>query len=371
MPEKKTVRFGPIFFEVQRYADGRFGFDYKNPDNDRIKVRLHSQDEACERALEILKAARGGTLDRSLIDDDLFLSFLRWRSEQALGAEIPKVKKEYMDIKKRAGLAPPTISELESTLRPFAERFTGNIAHVKREQVAAFLDERSPSPRRWNNMRNAIVGMWRFARREGYLPATLTSVETMELRKVSLTVHTYSKEELLRLLAVVEKEWLPLIVLGAFCGLRPEEIQPNPRHKGYKPGLQWQNINWNKGIVDVPAGVAKDRRRRFAPLTDAARAFLSDWKSEKGFVVPARATDKPRARWVKDSGVTWRKDALRHSFASYRLAVRKNMPELTLEMGNSAAMVHRHYLDLKHEEDGVSWFGIRPEEVPKVPLPPL
>jgi hypothetical protein len=189
----------------------------------------------------------------------------------------------------------------------------------------------------------------------------------METRKISVEVKTYSPEELLDMLAVVEKEWLPLIVLGAFCGIRPEECQPNPRHKGYKPGLQWQNINWSKGVVDVPANVAKDRRRRFAPLTDAARAFLADWKDKTGFVVPSSAVDKPRARWVKASGIAWRADALRHSFASYRLALRQNMAELTLEMGNSAAMVHRHYLDLKHRDEAEAWFGIRPEKVPKVP----
>jgi len=53
-------------------------------------------------------------------------------------------------------------------------------------------------------------------------------------------------------------------------------------------------------------------------------------------------------------------DALRHSFASYRLALTQNMAALALEMGNSPDMIHRHYLDLKHDDEGSEWFAIRP-----------
>jgi integrase len=221
-------------------------------------------------------------------------------------------------------------------------------------------------------MRAAIAALHRFARADGLLPAELTPVEQIEKRVVTLNVETYTPAEMRALLAVVPHEWLPLIALGGFCGPRPEEISPDPRNGGYKPGLLWENVLWDKGKIDVPAAVSKVRRRRFAVLTDAAAAFLYDRKGESGPVVPAVNFHKLSPAWCEAAKIRWRPNGLRHSFASYRLAITKDAPALSLEMGNSPAMIFAHYLDLKHEEEAREWFAIRPGKgsVPSVPSEP-
>lgn len=364
----KTISAGAMRLDVKQYADGRFGFDFMEA-HGRKKIRYTRASDAEARATEIVGAAKGGMVDRLSINEAEFAEFLRWRSQRRQPSFIPDLVTQFIAEKTRRGCEPPTIREIKSTLIPFAEVFPGEIAHLSRAEVSKFLDAREVSARRWNNMRAAIVALFRFARRGGLLPAELTPIETIEKRKVRVAVATYTPAELRAILAVVPSEWLPLIIFGAFCGLRPEEIHPDHRNGGWKSGILWENVNWSRRVVDVPATVAKDRRRRFAPLTEAARNFLTPWRRSTGRVTPARDVYKPRAAWMRDCAVKWKADGLRHSFASYRLALRQDMAELTLEMGNSPSMIHRHYLDLKHRPEAVEYFAIR-RIVPKVPPSP-
>ena len=161
-----------------------------------------------------------------------------------------------------------------------------------------------------------------------------------------------------RLLATCDPDWIPTLVFQAFCGLRPEEVCPE-KDTG-KQGIQWEDVLWDKGKVNVPASASKVRRRRFAALTEAAMAFLLPHKGASGPVVGKRRFWHYLADWKKRDGIVWKPDGLRHSFASYRLAVTKDVQALALEMGNSAAMIFKHYLDLKHEDEGKEWFAIRP-----------
>jgi hypothetical protein len=62
----------------------------------------------------------------------------------------------------------------------------------------------------------------------------------------------------------------------------------------------------------------------------------------------------------KAAGVTWKANALRHSFISYRVALTKDIAAVALEAGNSPTMIFRHYRELVTEEESAQWFGIAP-----------
>lgn len=330
----------------------------------RFKVRLRNAKDAEARAMAMMTEAKAGKVERWVKEEE-WMEFLQWKAKKQAPALIPALVDSLIVARKSRGVTPATVRELTSTLTPFATDFPGCIRTLDRPSVLGWLDGRGVSPRRWNNMRNAIVALHRHARADGLLPAELTPVERIPKKKLKTNVCTYSPQELERLLCAVSREWLPFFIFGAFCGLRPEEISPDQRNGGWKPGLRWENVLWNKRIVDVPPEVAKDRRRRFAPLTPAALAFLSDRKGESGPVVPLKAMHKYRAHWSQQSKVPWKKDGLRHSFASYRLALTKDLAALSLEMGNSPAMIHRHYLDHKHGREARDWFAIRPAKSSK------
>ena len=57
----------------------------------------------------------------------------------------------------------------------------------------------------------------------------------------------------------------------------------------------------------------------------------------------------------------WPHNALRHSFASYRLAAIQDAAKVALEMGNSPEKLFRHYRELVTEKGAKAWFAITPE----------
>jgi integrase len=355
----KTLRNGALKIDILQYADGRFGFDWQPDEYDRKRVRLRSLADAEERARELLGATKAGTVDLLKIEPDEYAEFLRWRSERRNARPVPELVQRFLATKELRGLSEKHLRGLKSTLNLFAKSFPCSVGKLSRLGVEAWLEGRGVGPRRWNNVLADIVALIRFARRDGSIGTDLTPVELIERKKVEVTVSTYSPAELTAILRAVDSEWLPTIALGAFCGLRPEEIAPEQRNA--KDGIRWENILWNKAKVDVPASVSKTRRRRFAPLPDAAAAFLQPWRGARGPVAPERRFCHylPRLKRA-DKSIVWKADALRHSFASYRLAILKDIQELSLEMGNSPAMIHSHYLDLKHEDEAERWFGLRP-----------
>jgi hypothetical protein len=62
------------------------------------------------------------------------------------------------------------------------------------------------------------------------------------------------------------------------------------------------------------------------------------------------------------AGLKWKANALRHSYASYRFAQTGDAGRVAGELGNSAAVVHKHYRELVKPADAVKWFGVTPEQ---------
>lgn len=357
----KTVRSGALRIDIRRYKKKYFGFSW-NIDGERKQVLLLKLEDAEKRAKDLIGATQAGTIDLLKIDPDEYAEFLRWKAEHKKSLPIPELVGRFMSSKEGKGRSEKHLRGVRYTLTAFAKDFPGRIDQLNRLGVEVWLDRQKVGPRRWNNLLADIIALIRFARRDGSIPAELTPVEKIDRKKVTVTVQTYTPDELAKLIKVTPREWRPVIVFGAFCGLRPEEIAPEGRND--KPGLTWENVLWEKGKVDVPAAVSKTRRRRFAPLPPAALAWLKPYRNAKGPVCPVDQRFCHYLPWItKLSGVEWRADALRHSFASYRLALIKDLPALALEMGNSPAMIYRHYLDLQHEPEAKKWFSVMPKGV--------
>ena len=81
-------------------------------------------------------------------------------------------------------------------------------------------------------------------------------------------------------------------------------------------------------------------------------------------VWPATASEyySQQARAADTAGITWKANALRHSFISYRVAQIKDVAEVAFEGGNSPTIIYRHYRALVTEADAKEWFGIVPDQ---------
>lgn len=354
-----TVKQGALRIDIRRYADDRFGFDYKPPRGERKKVRCRQRQAAERRAKEMLATAKAGHIDMKSIDPVLFVEFLRWKETRAKVVLIPDLVGDFFTSKENKGLSVRHDEDLRGTLEPFAELFKGAVRDLKRDAVEAFLSSGEIGPRRWNNKLKHVVSLIKFARREGAISMEPHPVEHIVRRKTIPTKDTYTPKEFARMLATAESRDQIFLVLCGLCGLRPQEARPEAQNK---PGVRWEHFDWRRNLIDLPAETSKTRERRFVPLCTAAIAFLSP-KQGVGECIPHLGGQYIPKRVSKASGVPWKPDALRHSYASYKLALSKNMAALALEMGNSPTMIRQYYLNLKHDDQAELWFSVRPSNL--------
>jgi integrase len=129
---------------------------------------------------------------------------------------------------------------------------------------------------------------------------------------------------------------LPYWAIGAFAGLRSAELER----------LEWKDIRFERGLIEVSAAKAKTRARRFVTIQPALRAWIASYMKERhqGKVCPLGL----RKRLLKDrtaSGLSdWPSNGLRHSFGSYHLEYFKNAALTALEMGHrDQDLLFRHY----------------------------
>ena len=149
------------------------------------------------------------------------------------------------------------------------------------------------------------------------------------------------------------EEMIPYLAIAAFCGLRAAEIQR----------LDWSEIHLvgPERFVEIKAGNAKTASRRTVPINDNCAAWLERYAKPSGPIINLSRADKQLFLYLAEkSGVPWKHNGLRHSFISYRLALVKDVGQVSLEAGNSPQMVFKHYRQLVRESEAKEWFGIQP-----------
>jgi integrase len=162
-------------------------------------------------------------------------------------------------------------------------------------------------------------------------------------------------EQLQRLFACADPEILPLYAIAAFAGVRWNEIEQ----------LNWEDIKESEIVIS--ARIAKIRSRRIIPIRPALAAFLTERGT--GSVLPriyparrpsVRRLDFLRARAEKQAGLhPWPRNALRHSFISYALAIDHDENRIALESGNTPNVIHTNYRALVTREEAEKFWNIR------------
>jgi len=255
--------------------------------------------------------------------------------------------------------------DMQARLRAAAKIFTGSIADVKTAEIDSWLSGMEMlSGRTKNNYRNAVRTLFRYGREKNYLPRQeKTEVEFSSRYSPPKTeIGIYTPEQLELLLTRISPRMLPVIAIGALAGLRSAEISR----------LEWKHIRFESEKILVPVAIAKTSNNRFAPITPALAAWIKPFRRDAGKVL-VRVQDEFSLATVFKKAVDAIQDAdgnpmikivpngLRHSFISYRVALLKNVHEVSLEAGNSPRVIFSNYRALVEDENlGEKWFGILP-----------
>ena len=258
---------------------------------------------------------------------------------------------ELLATKKRDGLSLRYIQSLRSHLHRFASSFPTGIGSITSKMIEEWLTGLSIGPRARNNIRMSIVTLFEYARRHGYLPKHQhTEAEDVPRAKErGGEIGILRPKELAKLLTKADEEATLYLALGAFTGLRAAELIR----------LEWHDINFERGHITVGRDKAKTATRRLVPIQPNLMQWLVPYRGLTGRVfVSEHATDRTIA--CAKEHLKWPNNALRHSYATYRLAATQDAAKVALEMGNSPTMLFTNYRELTDEHDARAWFSVAP-----------
>ena len=381
-----------------------------------------AQRTSCLRALELL-APTGVPIELAAGDmarfylrigkratmDQVLDSFDRHNPIGMERKRVADVITECLKSKEEDKLSDRYLKQLAYDLARFGAKFKNYIGDVAGRDIDNWLRELGVSGRTRNNIRMSVQTLFGFAKAKRYLPKDHDEMDAVPVAKeLSGKIEIFTPAELRELLGAASKEMVPFLAIGAFAGVRHAEIQR----------LDWKDVRFDAGIIEIHAGNAKTATRRTVPILPNLRAWLlahrhnEDGTEKSGPVCPfSNVTDqivslltkinkvrraeasgqksedggqgekqkaesrkrkgKKETTGLRDHGTTekdgaeaaefkWKHNGLRHSFISYRVAAIKNVAQVALEAGNSPAMIFSNYRELVTPKDAETWFGMVP-----------
>src|SRR5215472_298027 len=265
---------------------------------------------------------------------------------------VGEIVDELLAAKQNAGLSDRYIETLRTYLLRFANSFQTNIGSVNTGTIALWLDSLKIGPRSRNNVRQAVVTLFNFARRRGYLPKGETTeaadVETVRDHDGEIAILT--PDQLKRLLGKSKPLYQLYFALAAFTGIRSAELLR----------LEWSEMNFEKGHIEVKARKAKTATQRLVPIQPNLAKWLEPYRASKGKLFKSRRTVDSAIKFAKRARIPWKANCLRHSYATYRLSIVPDAGCVALEMGNSPAKLFTNYRDLDRHNHAPEWFAIQP-----------
>ncbi len=321
-----------------------------------IGVPLHVAAEEYAAAIVRLKGV--GSL-REAVD-----LFVRNYSSTDGRITVRKALDEFLEMREKDGVGRRYLEDCRNRIGRFANDFKIAIRSVTARDIDDWLRRLSCGPRSRNNFRALIVTLFSFAQKRGYLPKDrpheAIQVEKAKVRGTPIVIFTPA--ELTEMLAVAEGRERIALCIGAFTGIRQAEMLR----------LKWEDFNWAEEVIDLGEDQTKTASRRLVPILPATAAWLDGFKQERGPVL-SYGSEKAlgvaykaivgRVNAARPEGqrdFAWKRNGLRHSYASYRLAEIQDAAKVSLEMGNSPQKIFNNYRKVVTKSQAAAWFGVMP-----------
>jgi|GEM_PF-2286948 len=360
----------PTFAAARKFAEER---DIAIENHGRNFTSELSRDEIAAVTAWRREAARlrdGGVAVPTLADT-LRESLARLTTRPDGRKLTPELIDDFIAHKKDHGIGDRQQTDYEARLSRFLESFTGRfVASITPEEIQQWLaglttrrTSHKASPQTRKHYRANLAAFFGWLLPESNPVAKIAAPRVREPER-----DQYTPEEAKRLLAYLrehESDLIAPVALGLFCGLRSSEVARMDL------GVLDLSKPDEEGEFILKSNQSKTDRARAVPLPPAAKHWLADQPMRSGPTIRterrqhhnriAAALDAAKVRRVKNG--------FRHAFATYRGAIIRDSGRLADEMGNSAAVIARHYRDAKLEAEAQAFFAIRPGDEPDEAIP--
>jgi integrase len=247
--------------------------------------------------------------------------------------------------------SPARMHQLEHYLAGFAKDMNVEVSELTPGIVSRYLTAMQAGERTKKNARDVIGYFGRWLVLHGYRERGADLVEGVQNYSMRPgEIQIFTPAEISKLIEQADARLLPYVVIGAFAGLRGAEIQR----------LDWAEIDLQDGFIEVKAETAKTEVRRLVPIKPNLAAWLKECAKKSGPVCPFANVVNQLVKLSKAAGVTWHKNALRHSAISYRVAECADVARVADESGNSPAIIRANYLRRVKPDLAAEWFNVMP-----------
>jgi len=321
-------------------------------------------DAACRKLTELQQRLKTGTLEQAV-------DFHNDHGQKVRhGVENTEIYSEYIDHLEKRGAGDYYLRDVKRYLDPFIAEFPAAISPIQTEQIDSYLgslDAKQQEKRKnnahktrarsKNNVRDAIIGFFNFAKEKGFLPQGIphAASQTTEFRDARQKITSeeqalelmkpndiYLPEEMSKILAAAkehEPSVLPSLEIKGFSGVRTEEIMR----------IWWVMVCEKEELIRIPDAVGKIDARR-VPIFPNLKWRLAAHPAEikQGRVACdwsiANSLYHVWERVCRKAAVPYRRNAFRNSYFSYRLAIVGDMEIVAQEGGTSAGELEKNYL---------------------------
>lgn len=263
-----------------------------------------------------------------------------------------------LDRVRKGGAGKAHQDTLGGRLERFGKEYGAWLAcDVTTEVIDDYLDDLKLAALTTRHYRAALFQLWDYAVEVG--AAEFNPVAKAIKRKViGGEVGILKVPEVRKLLNNAPPEIVPGLAIGLFAGIRRAELMR----------MDWSEIDFGQGHVEVKARKSKSAARRLVPMTANLKKWLRPHRQLSGPVMPSEMIWRKRlAAAMKAAKVSkWPHNAPRHSFASYRLAATKDAALVALEMGHERSdTLFKHYRALVTPKAATAFWKIAPPAKPK------
>lgn len=241
--------------------------------------------------------------------------------------------------------------DLRLKLTRLEKDFVGRtIAEIGQDEVEHWLDSLAVAPVTYNNFRRVLHLLWAFAKTKQWVRENVVGdIEAQTVRAERPGILTLLQTR--ALLIAADDAILPYLAAALFGGLRDAELKR----------LDWRAVEFLTGYIRISATVSKTGRERLVPITDNMRAWLEPVARARGPFTPSNSRKLLEDARTAAEITEWPHDATRHSFGTYEMARTKDIGHVSEVMGNSPAIVQKHYKAAVPFELGAQYFDIVPD----------
>jgi integrase len=276
--------------------------------------------------------------------------FLR-HNAATTGRTVDKLIPEYLQTKAN----PEYKRDQEISLGVFAREFGERpIATILSSEIDKWLTSKNWKPLNLRNRIRDYSMLFKWAKLHGHISENpFDKIRRPKVPRVTPAIFTVRETRLILEAALSHPELglLPMMAVCFFSGVRIAEVQR----------MRWENIDWSENEIRLPGPITKTGSPRNIEIFDALRAWIGEKPPRQGDIVSPAHLRNRRCELLSFAGVATKRNALRHSFASYHAAKYRDPGKLQILLGQETpSILFKHYIAATKGSDGRAFFDLRP-----------